>query len=190
MPAIITDVFKKKLIQKIFTDVSNDSDQFYIGIGKSEQWDSAENVPTPKDSLRDVRQLRSGLQSLKKTNDVTFTIPRYNWTPGTYSAFDDNFTEIPSNSYYVLTEDNQVYICLQQGKTTAGVAVPSSIKPQGTGLDPSTKSDGYVWRYLYSLSAGRATKFQSSNYTFFSRTKFSFLDEKPSPKIPQNLRVQ
>ena len=113
MPAIITDVFKKKLIQKIFTDVSNDSDQFYIGIGKSEQWDSAETVPTPKDSPRTIRQVRSGLQSLKKTNDVTFTIPRYNWTPGIYNAYDDDFTEIPNTSYYVLTEDNQVYICLQ-----------------------------------------------------------------------------
>ena len=49
MAAIITDVFKTKLLQRIFTDVSNDSDKFYIGIGKSEQWDSAENVPTPTD---------------------------------------------------------------------------------------------------------------------------------------------
>ena len=164
MPAIITDVFKKKLIQKIFTDVSNDSDQFYIGIGKSEQWDSAENVPTPKDSLRDVRQLRSGLQSLKKTNDVTFTIPRYNWTPGTYSAFDDNFTEIPSNSYYVLTEDNQVYICLQQSKDTSGNANTSTVKPTGTSIKPFKTSDGYVWKFLYSLSATRASKFLSSNF--------------------------
>ena len=164
MPAIITDVFKKKLIQKIFTDVSNDSDQFYIGIGKSEQWDSAENVPTPKDSLRDVRQLRSGLQSLKKTNDVSFTIPRYNWTPGIYNAFDDNFTEIPNTSYYVLTEDNQVYICLQQSKDTNGNPNTSTVKPTGTSTKPFKTSDGYVWKFLYSLSAIRASKFLSSNF--------------------------
>ena len=164
MPAIITDVFKKKLIQKIFTDVSNDSDQFYIGIGKSEQWDSAETVPTPKDSPRTIRQVRSGLQSLKKTNDVTFTIPRYNWTPGIYNAYDDDFTEIPNTSYYVLTEDNQVYICLRQSKDNNGNANTSTVKPTGTSTKPFKTADGYVWKFLYSLSAIRSSKFLSSNF--------------------------
>jgi len=164
MAAIITDVFKKKLIQKIFTDVSNDSDQFYIGIGKSEQWDSAENVPTPKDSPRTIRQVRSGLQSLKKTNDVTFTIPRYNWTPGVYNAYDDDFTQIPNTSYYVLTEDNQVYICLQQSKDNNGNPNTSTVKPTGTSIKPFKTTDGYVWKFLYSLSAIRASKFLSSNF--------------------------
>ena len=164
MPAIITDVFKKKLIQKIFTDVSNDSDQFYIGIGKSEQWDSAETVPTPKDSPRTIRQVRSGLQSLKKTNDVTFTIPRYNWTPGIYNAYDDDFTEIPNTSYYVLTEDNQVYICLRQSKDNNGNPNTSTVKPTGTSTKPFKTADGYVWKFLYSLSAIRSSKFLSSNF--------------------------
>tara|TARA_B100000519_G_C14252376_1_gene443114 strand:- start:1257 stop:2651 length:1395 start_codon:yes stop_codon:yes gene_type:complete len=164
MAAIITDVFKTKLLQRIFTDVSNDSDKFYIGIGKSEQWDSAENVPTPTDTPRTIRQVRSALQSVKKTNDVTFTIPRYNWTPGTYNAYDDNFASIPSNSYYVLTEDNQVYICLQQSKDSNGNANTSTVKPTGTATKPFKTSDGYVWKFLYALSAIRSSKFLSSNF--------------------------
>lgn len=165
MAAIITEVFKKKLLQRIFTDVSNDSDKFYIGIGKSEQWDSAETVPTPKDSLRDVRAARSALQSVKKAGDVSFVIPRHNWSSGsTYNAFDDDFTEIPSTTYYVLTEDNQVYIVLQQGKDGNGNANASTIKPTGTSAKPFKTADGYVWKFLFALSATRSSKFLSSNF--------------------------
>ena len=78
MTAIITDVFKKDMLQKVFDAAVADSDKMYIGIGKSEQWDSSETVPNPTDSPRTIRQLRSGLQSVKKAGDVSFVIPRHN----------------------------------------------------------------------------------------------------------------
>lgn len=176
MVAIITDNFKRKFIDEIISDVGTSSG-YYVAIGRSEDWDSSDTVPNPTNSLAEQRRFRESMQSLKLGEDVSYVIPRNNWSSGTtYDAYDDAVGGYPSNAYYVITDELQVYICLQQGKTTAGVAVPSSIKPQGTGLDPSTKSDGYVWRYLYSLSAGRATKFQSSNYT-----PVEFLDSSADP---------
>ena len=165
MAAIITDIFKKDMLQRVFDAASNDSDKMYIGIGKSEQWDSAETVPTPIDSLRDIRQLRSGLQSVKKAGDVSFVIPRHNWSSGsTYSAFDDAFATIPSDTYYVLTDENQVYICLRQSQKANGDPNASTVKPTGTSTKPIKLSDGYVWKFLYSLSAARSSKFLSSNF--------------------------
>ena len=69
----------------------------------------------------------------------------------------------PTNSYYVLTEDNQVYICLQQGKSVTGTANASTVKPTGTVAKPFKTADGYVWKFLFSLSAARSSKFLSSN---------------------------
>ena len=165
MAAIITDIFKKDIIQKIFDAASNDSDKMYIGIGKSEQWDSSETVPTPIDSPRTIRQVRSGLQSVKKASDVSFVVPRYNWSSGsTYSAFDDNFATIPSNTYYVLTDENHVYICLQQSQDNDGDPNASTVKPTGTTTKPFKTADGYVWKFLYALSAAKSSKFLSSNF--------------------------
>ena len=180
MAAIITDIFKKDIIQKIFDAASNDSDKMYIGIGKSEQWDSSETVPTPIDSPRTIRQVRSGLQSVKKASDVSFVVPRYNWSSGsTYSAFDDNFATIPSNTYYVLTDENHVYICLQQSQDNDGDPNASTVKPTGTTTKPFKTADGYVWKFLYALSAAKSSKFLSSNFVPIQKILDLMLLQKP-----------
>ena len=169
MTAIITDPFKKQLVQTIFQEVSfpdsASTHKYYLGIGKSEQWNNTETVPAATDTPRSIRNVRAGLQSIKSANDVTFTIPRYNWSSGgIYSAYSDDLSAIPSNSYYVLTEDNQVYICLQQGKSSTGAPSTSTVKPAGTTNKPFKSGDGYVWKFLYTLSAARASKFLSANF--------------------------
>ena len=111
MAAIITDVLKKQMMQKVFDEATNATAQYYVGIGKSTQWDSSETVPTPIDTPKTIRDARSAIQSMKKVEGTSFVIPRHNWSSGTtYSAYDDNLTGIPSNTYYVITDENQVYI--------------------------------------------------------------------------------
>ena len=165
MVAIITDAFKRQLIDQVTDDVDSTAVAYYLGIGRSQDWDSTDTPPNPTNSLREIRNYKLNQQSMKLGEDISFVIPRYNWTSGTtYSSYDDAVAGYPSNAYYVMTDELQVYICLQQGKNTSGLAVPSTVQPSGVLLNPQTKADGYVWRYLYSVSAGRATKFQSANY--------------------------
>ncbi len=166
MSAIITDPFKKLLTQKIFDEVANTTNRYYIGIGRSEPWDSSETVPTPTNSPRTIRNVRAGLQSIKSATDLSYVVPRYNWSSGSiYQGYDDNFIGIPdTNPYAVLTEDNQVYMVLQQAKNNAGTATTSTIKPTGTSTKPFKTSDGYVWKFLYTLSAARSSAFLSANF--------------------------
>lgn len=166
MTAIITDILKKQLVKSVFDEINAGSQNYYIGIGRSEQWNATETVPTPTDTPKTIRDVRSAMQSVKKVEGTSFVIPRYNWTSGgIYNAYDDDLTAIPSNSYYVITEDNQVYICLQQGKDVNGTAVTSTVKPSGLNTSkPFKTADGYVWKFLYTLSAARASKFLSANF--------------------------
>jgi len=167
MTAIITDIFKKQLVQNVFDEVTATAveHRYYIGIGKSEEWDSSETVPAPTDTPRTIRNLRAGLQSIKSASDVSYTIPRYNWSSGAiYEGYNDDVSSIPTNTYYVLTEDNQVYICLQQGKSSIGAVQTSTVKPFGTLSKAFKTADGYVWKFLYTLSAARSSKFLSSNF--------------------------
>lgn len=172
MVAIATDSLKKQFTNLLFTEGTNssDSNEFYIGIGKSDVWDGTDTTATPTRTLKEEREARGNLQAVKKVTAYSFVVPRYNWSTGSiYSAWSDNSVGIPTNPYYVLTEDNEVYICLQQGKGATGVANPSTVKPsyQDAGVTTVrafTTSDGYMWKFLYSLSAANAANFLSSNF--------------------------
>ena len=166
MAAIVTNRLKKQLLDTLFDEVNGNTERYYIGVGRSEQWDSSDTVVDPTNSLRTERNLRLAMQSVKKVADVSYVVTRYNWSSGTtYNSWDDDLSGVPSNAYYVLTEDNQVYLCLQTGKTAAGVAVASTVKPTGSKTRPFKTSDGYVWKFMYGVSGANSSKFASANFT-------------------------
>ena len=165
MAAIITDYFKRELVQYIFEDVADSAQNYYIGIGRSQDWDSSDTPTVPVNSLREEIQFRLNMQSVKKTADVSYVAPRKNWSSGSaYSGYNDNQVDQPTNSHYVITDNNSVYICLEQGKSATGVPITSTVKPTGSSLNPFKTADGYVWKFLYTLAAVDANKYLSANY--------------------------
>jgi len=165
MSAAITDSLKKQLVQQFYNDVTDSDNTYYIGIGKSETYDSSDTTPTIDGSRRDELEFRLAMQSVKKSEDVSFVIPRHNWSNGTiYDAYNDNVEGYSTNAYYVLTAANAVYICLEQGKAADGTATSSTVEPTGAGTTSFRTSDGYTWKFLYTLGAGEAAKFLSANF--------------------------
>ena len=165
MAAIITDYFKKELVQNIFEDVADSAQNYYIAIGRSQDWDSSDTPTVPINSLREELQFRLNMQSVKRTSDVSFVVPRKNWSSGAvYSGYNDNQVGQPTNSHYVITDNNSVYICLEQGRSATGAAVASTVKPTSSLTTPVKTADGYVWKFLYTLAAVDANKYLSANY--------------------------
>jgi len=175
MVAIATDALKIKYSELLFDEMitGTDSHEFFIGIGKSDQYDSAnDNIITPLRHLKDEREARNNLESIMKvaTTAVSFVVPRHNWTSGSiYSSYSDHVVGYPSNAYYVLTEDNQVYICLQSSKDASGNSNTSTVKPDfaTAGVDKRhafKTSDGYIWRFLYEISTTRNNLFLTSGF--------------------------
>lgn len=166
MPAIVTDRLKQKFLQVVYNEVTNNLERYYIGVGKSDPWDDDTDSPTtPVNSKYEERKFREGWQSVKRIVDVSYCVPRYNWTSGTiYSRYDDNYSAYPANPYYVLTDENQVYICLKQSTDANNTPNPSTVKPTGTRVYHFKTSDGYIWKYLYTIGGARASKFLSANY--------------------------
>ena len=163
--AIITDDFKRRFVQKIIDDIADGNEHYYIGIGRSQQWDSSDTPTTAMNTLREQRNLRLSLQSVKKAEDVSFVVPRYNWISGSiYSPYDNNQVGYPTNPYYVLTDTNSVYVCLQQGRDATGAAVASTVKPTGVSTTAFRTADGYVWKFIYTISASLANSYLSANY--------------------------
>lgn len=165
MPAIITDDLKRNLLVKLYESVVGDSDNYYLAIGRSEQWNDSDTTATPNSHDFDVRNMRLSMQSVKVAEDVTFTIPRNSWSSGSvYTQYDDKVSGNVGDPYYVITDENNVYVCIQRGQNTDGSGKASIVKPTGTLTSSFVASDGYIWKYLYSVPTPTAVKFLSSNY--------------------------
>jgi hypothetical protein len=168
MVAIVTTDTKQILVEKLIEDLQADSNNYYLGIGKSDDWNETDTVPT---TITDIgttrREFRNSLQSIQKIASVSYVAKRYNWASGTiYQAYNDNQTSAQNGQYYVITESNRVYICLRQGRNNLNAVHASTVNPDTTGTttSPVTTTDGYVWKFLFTQSATRLTAFSTSNF--------------------------
>ena len=165
MPAIVTDTLKRQIARDFFNEFQNATENYYVGIGRSESWDSNETVPTPTNNPETQVDFRDGLQSIKKMQGSSLVVPRNNWSNGRiYSQYDDRVAGYPTNPYYVKTENNQVYVVLEVGRNKQGVAQPSTVEPTGSNLHSFRTADGYLWKFMYTISAADAEDFMSSNF--------------------------
>ena len=166
---VITDKFKKQVLDDLlvdFSDADSDNVRYYAAIGRSEDWNDSDVPTVPLNSLRDARVTRGGIQSLKLIQDATYVIPRRTWVANLiYDAYDDADVGFPENPFYAINSNNEIYICLEQGKKQDGSTNLSTIQPTGnTEGTPFATSDGYTWKFLYSIGALRADKFLSSAF--------------------------
>lgn len=166
MPAIITSKFRLENASNFKETVSGDS--IYLAIGKSDNWNStlggAEvSPPTPVDTLVERNDFWQNAIALKKVDSsfATHIIPRYNWTLGsTYIPWDDASDAIFTQSFYVITSEFKVYKLINKLYT----ATTALIEPTHTTQAPANAGDGYVWKYMYTVTAAEATAFMTNLY--------------------------
>jgi len=107
------------------------------------------------------------IMSMKKiqSSDATHSIPRINWANNTlYNEWDDKFpvplTATPGSlRYFMLTDDYNVYKCIDNNR-----GANSTVKPTTTGTSIESTSDGYRWKYMYTISAGEQLKFLTVDF--------------------------
>ena len=165
MASIVTSKFRVHNAQQFseaFSETSNTI--MYLFIGKNTAFPDDNNPPTPVNSTANVEYTPwRDMYAAKRitTADVTHAIPRYNWTSGTvYDAYNDQDTNLlESDDFYVVTEDYNVYKVLNNAGGTA-----STTKPSGVSTSPFTTADGYIWKYMYSVSTAKALKFLTNEY--------------------------
>lgn len=246
--SLIKTILHKTLAEGVYKDVTTRSSNYYYFLGKTLQWSDEAAPPYPVDSYAYERAVRDDIITMKAItpSDVSFVIPRVNWTTNTvYDMYDDEYsTEIlglnivnggtgytslptititggggtgakfypivfdgsiidtevvgisntsrgsgytsvptvtvtggggsgavlqailniaPSGkqkleecNFYVLTEDFNVYKCLDNNNNALSTA-----KPLGTSTSPITSADGYVWKFMYTVPINLRSKFLS-----------------------------
>ena len=149
----------------------------YLFIGKSLAWDkthagySDSLIPTPDGDVQgntyEPWDDMIAAERIIANTDISFGAQRYDWTTGTtYTAYDDQNPAITKglSAFYVYeTGAGDVFKCLDNNK-----GAPSTVSPLRPGTDsiihaPFTKSDGYRWKYMFTIPAGQS-KFITTNY--------------------------
>jgi len=167
MSTIVTQNFKKELMIGTIRSINNTTENYYIGVSRSNPWNAADSAPTAKDNIRIQNEFRNGLQSIHRVAAASLVVPRKSWATGTtYVAYDDkkDLADYGSDFFYTANSNHDVYICLRQGKDATGAAVASTVEPTGSNNDPFETSDGYVWKFLYTISALDATLFMTNDH--------------------------
>ena len=133
----------------------------YAAIGKASDWASEPTAPEATGDIQNISyETQRNFIGAKKvdTGSVSHVTNRYDWESGTvYDMYRDKTDNLSSKKFYVLTDEFNVYKCLYNNKGSA-----STVKPTGFVTSAFTTSDGYTWKYMYTISLGNAEKFLTS----------------------------
>ena len=93
--SLIKTILHKSLAEGVYRDVTTRSSNYYYFLGKTLAWDNELDPPYPVDSYAYERETRNQIITMKQIgpSDVSFVIPRRNWTSGTiYDMYDDEYS--------------------------------------------------------------------------------------------------
>lgn len=186
MSAIITDQLRILNAKNFVSSATTSNDSYYVFIGLpnatqyDENWDK--NPPSPRDCFDDENDYWDTIIALKKikSGDVSQVVRKISWQSGiTYDMYRhkisrDNLslpsqaTNLYSANYYVVNSEYKVYICIHNGADPENPeGRPSLDEPTFIDLEPraaGTSGDGYLWKYLYTISPNDIIKFDGINY--------------------------
>lgn len=174
--ALATDNFRNKNIRGFIEDALNPESEntYYVFLGKPTVWSSSDDTPedpVANESEYYFNRIKNELVGIKKIQtgsaDLTFLIERINWISGTTYNFWDPHSNVNTN-FYVLASNFNVYKCiLSPGTPSANEPTHAPTYNKTTGeISGETRiyPDGYVWRYMYNISATDADTYLTNNF--------------------------
>lgn len=168
--AVLTIHHYLGMVDSFIKNVADSRESYYLFVGKPDPWLDGSGMPddTAVIAANDsVSQHESSIYDdivfgkIITNNDIIQLIPRYNWTNNTlYAAYDQDDGDLYSKNFYVVNDDNEVYKCIDNNYGANSTVKPSLTTTSGT----FGTSDGYTWKYMYTIETNKNEKFSSANY--------------------------
>lgn len=179
--------FKKTIADAVYQEVTSKTARYYHWFGKENTWQdflspfipsSPTDTPgAPSENFRYELHVRRDILTAKliKPSDVSYVTRRIDWTSNTvYDMYDDAYESTTGYGYgpaysgairledanfFVLTNEYNVYKCIDNNDNS-----PSTYQPTGTTTEVFETSDGYKWKFMYSIPVSLRNRFLSSTY--------------------------
>ena len=202
MAAIVTDQFRILNASNFVDNVTDSNNSYYVFVGLSNPTTSGfgratdfnTDTPSPTDNVNYMNFVGDNMSFGKKvtSDNVRRLVRKISWTRGTkYEMYRHDYsltnrspitgsTRLYDANYYVMNSDYKVYICIDNGSSGISTTGNASLdEPTFTDLEPSkagTSGDGYLWKYLFTVSPSDIIKFDSTDFISVSNNWSSSTD--------------
>jgi hypothetical protein len=189
MSAFVTDQFRILNAGSFVESISNNSYYAFLGLsnptpgsvgfGRTDNWNTS-TTNNPVDNFQYLSHYRDTSLFGKKitTENARRVIRKVEWVANTpYDMYRHDYRQgnespvsktvrLYDTNYYIITSEFKVYICIDNGSSGPNPTVTgSTIEPTQTDVEPSVAgSDGYRWKYLFSIPPSDVIKFDSTEY--------------------------
>ena len=174
----ILKTFKKNAVKSFITSVANGDINAYVFASGVTSVSNTVNESYNESVFRVQREMMfgrklatTGADDSISANTMAILARRIDWANNTvYDIYDSTDSSIfeANNNFYVVTnasiagQNKYVYKCIWNKGGGSSTVDPSSGSPTATGI--ITKSDGYQWVYLYTITPSDWNKFAFTNY--------------------------
>jgi hypothetical protein len=159
----------RQLVESV-TEAANT--MYYVFTTKHTAYSEA-STPTPNASIANslfqtYDEMMFG--KLVTPSDVAHSINNHTWANGTsYAMYDDTDALLLDRNYYVTTlegSDYHVWKCIDNNSNSVSNSAPlySDVSGSLNTLYIKSATDGYQWKFMYTIPAASYTKFTANNY--------------------------
>ena len=189
MSAFVTDQFRILNAGSFVESISNNSYYAFLGLsnptpgsvgfGRTDNWNTS-TTNNPVDNFQYLSHYRDTSLFGKKitTENARRVIRKVQWVLNTpYDMYRHDYRQgnespvsktvrLYDSNYYIVTSEFKVYICIDNGSSGSNPSITGSlIEPTQTDVEPPVAgSDGYRWKYLFSISPSDVIKFDSTEF--------------------------
>lgn len=132
------------------------------------------SIPVPNNSINTIdTDVYDNMIFAKRvtSSDVAFMAKKNLWTSNTYyDMYDHQDGALETKNFFITVDDDteyNVWKCLFNNSTDT-VTTRSTVAPSRVGsaadLNPVETGDGYVWKYMYTITKTQYEKFATSQY--------------------------
>lgn len=146
----------------------------YCFLSKALPWADDNNPPVPTADNKYIKQVQKNMfvAKLIGINDISPVIERIDWTSGTvYEHYQDDIDMIELNAngnlvhiFYVKNKYDQVFKCLWNNNDEASTVEPYFEPGTYNTNNIFTGTDGYKWKYIYTIDTGLKVKFMDKTW--------------------------
>jgi hypothetical protein len=184
MPTVLSSSLRHKNLNNFKNTVEDESVYFFVS--KPTSWAGGDlTPPSVFDTFTLEPEAHDEMLYLKRVSisNCVNVIRLYRWQKNRrYQAYSDkadlsdlltkrtiSTNEEPYYPFYVVSDDYRVYKCVDNGATPSNpYGVESTVPPitvQFSGSDTYTpQSDGYIWKYMYTLKPLDASEFLTTDW--------------------------
>jgi hypothetical protein len=172
MTKLITRNFKTYNAQQLIEAVTEPANTaYYIFYGKHTPFSGQDSaVPAPLNSDDELfTSAYSNMVGGKRLSesDIKLMIKRNNWTSGTvYDEYNSEVDVYSNSNFYVNVDEttyHHIYKCIYHNNAAQSTDQPRFNDTSADDVYYST-SDGYVWKYMYSIDRATFEKFATNDY--------------------------